>query len=549
MNKYEQNLDKNKANFVPLTPLSFLERAKDIYPNYEALVYEDKKFTWKEIYKRCIKFASALEKIGIGEGDTVSVMAFNTPEIFEAHYSVPMTGAILNTINTRLDAKTVAYIIDHSEAKVLIVDRQLHSVIEKALTQTKIKPIIIDVQDDYADQSLLKKIGEKEYEEFLKTGDDNYVWRRPKDEWQAISLSYTSGTTGNPKGVVYHHRGSYLMSTGSAVAWNMPNRLNFLTIVPMFHCNGWGYPWTVPMLNGKTICLRAIDIKKIFELIEKHKITHFGGAPIVLNMITGASESERKKLNHKVYVLTAGAPPPSIIFKKMEALGFEVMHVYGLTETYGHILQCAWNDEWNSYDEDKKNEIKARQGVRYPNTEDTMVMDPETMKPVPKDGKTIGEIMIRGNIVMKGYFKDKEATDKAMSHGWFHSGDLAVTNPDGYIKIKDRSKDIIISGGENIYPSEVENILGKHNAVKDLAIVGCQDKKWGEIVCAFVVLHDGMNLTQQDLIGWAKKRLAGYKCPKKVFFIDDNDMPRNATGKILHKDLRDKANSLIKDII
>ena len=541
MNKYEQNLDKNKANFVPLTPLSFLERAKDIYPNYEALIYEDKKFTWKEIYKRCIKFASALEKIGIGEGDTVSVMAFNTPEIFEAHYSVPMTGAILNTINTRLDAKTVAYIIDHSEAKVLIVDRQLHSVIEKALTQTKIKPIIIDVQDDYADQSLLKKIGEKEYEEFLKTGDDNYVWRRPKDEWQAISLSYTSGTTGNPKGVVYHHRGSYLMSTGSAVAWNMPNRLNFLTIVPMFHCNGWGYPWTVPMLNGKTICLRAIDIKKIFELIEKHKITHFGGAPIVLNMITGASESERKKLNHKVYVLTAGAPPPSIIFKKMEALGFEVMHVYGLTETYGHILQCAWNDEWNSYDEDKKNEIKARQGVRYPNTEDTMVMDPETMKPVPKDGKTIGEIMIRGNIVMKGYFKDKEATDKAMSHGWFHSGDLAVTNPDGYIKIKDRSKDIIISGGENISSVEVENVVAKHPAVSLVAVVAKPDEKWGETPCAFVELAPGKNATEEDIIQFCKENMAGFKRPKHVIF---GELPKTSTGKIQKFELRTKAKEL-----
>ena len=541
MNKYEQNLDKNKANFVPLTPLSFLERAKDIYPNYEALIYEDKKFTWKEIYKRCIKFASALEKIGIGEGDTVSVMAFNTPEIFEAHYSVPMTGAILNTINTRLDAKTVAYIIDHSEAKVLIVDRQLHSVIEKALTQTKIKPIIIDVQDDYADQSLLKKIGEKEYEEFLKTGDENYVWKRPKDEWQAISLSYTSGTTGNPKGVVYHHRGSYLMSTGSAVAWNMPNRLNFLTIVPMFHCNGWGYPWTVPMLNGKTICLRAIDIKKIFELIEKHKITHFGGAPIVLNMITGASESERKKLNHKVYVLTAGAPPPSIIFKKMEALGFEVMHVYGLTETYGHILQCAWNDEWNHYDEDKKNEIKARQGVRYPNTEDTMVMDPETMKPVPKDGKTIGEIMIRGNIVMKGYFKDKEATDKAMSHGWFHSGDLAVTNPDGYIKIKDRSKDIIISGGENISSIEIENTLAKHPSVSIAAVVAKPDEKWGEVPCAFIEKVKDKEVTEKELISYCKETLAGFKVPKKIEFCE---LPKTSTGKIQKFELRKLAKEL-----
>ena len=541
MNKYNQNLDKNNANFVPLTPLSFLERAKDIYPNYEALVYENRSYTWLQIYNRCIKFASALEKIGIKEGDTVSVMAFNTPEIFEAHYSVPMTGAVLNTINTRLDAKTVSYILDHAEAKVLIVDRQLHSVINKALESVKSKPLIIDIQDDKADQSLLKKIGDKEYEDFLNTGDENYTWKKPKDEWQAISLSYTSGTTGNPKGVVYHHRGSYLMSTGSAVAWNMPNRLNFLTVVPMFHCNGWGYPWTIPMLNGKTICLRAIDIKKIFELIEKHDISHFGGAPIVLNMITGASESERKKLKKKVFVLTAGAPPPSIIFKKMENLGFEVMHVYGLTETYGHILQCAWNVDWNSYDEDKKNEIKARQGVRYPNTEDTKVIDPETMSPVPKDGKTIGEIMIKGNIVMKGYFKDKEATDKAMAHGWFHSGDLAVVHPDGYIKIKDRSKDIIISGGENISSIEIENTLAKHPSVSIAAVVAKPDEKWGEVPCAFIEKAKDKETSEKELIDFCRETLAGFKIPKKIAFCE---LPKTSTGKIQKFELRKKAKEL-----
>ena len=541
MSHYEKNLNKNDANFVPLTPLSFLERAKDIYPNYEALIYENRNYTWSEVYNRCTKFASALEKIGIVEGDTVSVMAFNTPEIFEAHYSVPMTGAVLNTINSRVDAKTVAYILEHSEAKVLIVDRQLHPVIEKALSQIKSKPIIIDIQDNFAEQSLLKKIGDKEYEEFLNTGDDNYIWKRPKDEWQAISLSYTSGTTGNPKGVVYHHRGSYLMSTGSAVAWNMPNRLNFLTVVPMFHCNGWGYPWTIPMLNGKTICLRNIDVKKIFELIEKYKITHFGGAPIVLNMITGASESDQKKLDHKVYVLTAGAPPPSIIFKKMKELGFEVMHVYGLTETYGHILQCAWNDEWNSYDEDKQNEIKARQGVKYPNTEDVIVMDPETMKPVPKDGKTMGEIMIKGNVVMKGYFKDKEATEKAMASGWFHSGDLAVMHPDGYIKIQDRSKDIIISGGENISSIEIENTLSKHPAVSIAAVVAKPDDKWGEVPCAFIEKVKDKDVKEQDLISFCKETLAGFKIPKKIEFCE---LPKTSTGKIQKFELRKIAKEL-----
>ncbi len=538
MNKYNQNLDKNDANFVPLTPLSFLERAKDIYPDYIGIVYEDRSYTWSEIYKRCIKFASALEKIGIGEGDTVSVMACNTPEIFEAHYSVPMTGGILNTINIRLDAKTVSYILDHSEAKVLIVDRQFHAVVNKALETVKNKPLIIDIQDNFADQSLLKKIGEKEYEEFLNTGDESFQWKRPKDEWQAISLSYTSGTTGNPKGVVYHHRGSYLMSTGSAVAWNMPARLNFLTVVPMFHCNGWCYPWTIPMLNGKTVCLRNIDIKKIFELIDEHKITHFGGAPIVLNMITGASEKDQKKLGHKVYVLTAGAPPPSIIFKKMQALGFEVMHVYGLTETYGHILQCAWNDQWDDLDEDKQNEIKARQGVRYPNTEDVMVMDPETLEPVPKDGKTMGEIMIKGNVVMKGYFKDKDATDKAMAGGWFHSGDLAVAHPDGYIKIQDRSKDIIISGGENISSIEIENTLAKHPAVSIAAVVAKPDEKWGEVPCAFIEKVQDKETSEKELIDFCKETLAGFKIPKKIEFCE---LPKTSTGKIQKFELRKKA--------
>ena len=541
MSSFEKNLDKNPANFVPLTPLTFLERAKDIYPNYEALVYEDRKYTWLDIYKRCTQFASALEKIGITKGDTVSVMACNTPEIFEAHYSVPMTGAVLNTINIRLDSKTVSYILEHSDAKVLIVDRQFHEVVKKALSNIKKEIKIIDIFDKHADQSKLGKIGDLEYEEFLKTGDTDYVWKRPDDEWQAISLSYTSGTTGNPKGVVYHHRGSYLMATGSAVAWNMPNRLVFLCVVPMFHCNGWCYPWTVPMLNGKTVCLRNIDIKKIFELIETYKVTHFGGAPIVLNMITGASESDRKELKHKVYVLTAGAPPPSIIFKKMKSLGFEVMHVYGLTETYGHITQCAWNDDWNSLDEDRVNEIKARQGVRYPNTEGVSVINPESMKPVPRDGKTMGEIMIKGNVVMKGYYKDKDATDKAMKDGWFHSGDLAVMHPDGYKKIQDRSKDIIISGGENISSIEIENTLAKHPSVSIAAVVAKPDEKWGEVPCAFIEAVKDKSTTEKELIDFCKETLANFKVPKKIEFCE---LPKTSTGKIQKFELRKKAKEL-----
>ena len=541
MNHYETNLDKNDANYVPLTPLSFLERAKDIYPNYEAVVYESRKYTWSEVYKRCVKFASALDKIGIKTGDTVSVLAFNTPEIFEAHYSIPMVGAVINAINTRLDSKTISYILNHSEAKVLIVDRQFHDVIKKALEDVKQEIKIIDIDDKDANLKDSKAIGSLEYEDFLSTGDEGYTWKLPKDEWQAIALGYTSGTTGNPKGVVYHHRGSYLMATGSAVAWNMPNKLNFLYTVPMFHCNGWCYPWTMSMIHGRVICLRNIDVKKIFELIDKYEVTHFGGAPIVLNMLANAPKDQQKELKRKVYVLTAGAPPPSIIFEKMKKLGFEVMHVYGLTETYGHILQCAWNDEWDGLDQDNQNEIKARQGVRYPNTEGVVVMDPETMKPIPHDGKTMGEIMIRGNVVMKGYFKDKEATEKSMEGGWFHSGDLAVTHPSGYIKIQDRSKDIIISGGENISSIEIENTISKHPAVSLAAVVAKPDEKWGETPCAFVELIEGKSSTEEEIITFCRETLAGFKLPKKVVFAP---LPKTSTGKIQKFELRKQAKEL-----
>ena len=541
MSHYDINLDKNDANYIPLSPLSFLDRTKDIYPNYEAIVYESRSYTWGEVYKRCVKFASALDKLGIKTGDTVSIMAFNTPEIFEVHYSIPMVGAVINAINTRLDPNTISYILEHSDAKVLIVDRQFHEVIAKALKNVKNKIIIIDIDDKDIDTSSFKKIGELEYESFLNNGDENYEWKKPTDEWQAISLGYTSGTTGNPKGVVYHHRGSYLMATGSSVAWNMPNKLNFLCVVPMFHCNGWCYPWTLAMLHARVVCLRNIDVKKIFELIDKYEVTHFGGAPIVLNMIVNAPKDDQIKLKRKVNVLTAGAPPPSVIFEKMQNLGFDVMHVYGLTETYGHMLQCAWNDDWNNLDTEKTNEIKARQGVRYPNTEGAVVMNPETMKAIPNDGKTMGEIMIRGNIVMKGYYKDKEATDKAMSGGWFHSGDLAVTYPDGYIKIQDRSKDIIISGGENISSIEIENTIAKHPAVSLAAVVAKPDEKWGETPCAFVELINDKVATEKDIIDFCRETLAGFKLPKKVIFCE---LPKTSTGKIQKFELRKKVKEI-----
>ena len=541
MNNYNTNLEKNNANYVALSPLTFIERIKDVYPNYEALIYGNRKYSWLEVYKRVLKFASSLSKIGVGLGDTVSIMAANTPEIFEAHYSIPMTGAVINTINTRLDSKTVSYILEHSDAKVFIVDRQFKKIVSKSLENLKKKPIIIDIVDKQANLPDEGNIGDLEYESFLNKGDEDFVWKKPKDEWQAISLNYTSGTTGQPKGVVYHHRGSYLMSMGSVMAWNMPNKLTYLYTVPMFHCNGWGYPWTLALLHARVIFIRNIIVKDIFELINKYKVTHFGGAPIVLNMIANAPQNEQKSLKNKVYVMTAGAPPPSSILKKMQSLGFEVMHVYGLTETYGHISHCAWNESWDNYNEDKKSEIKSFQGVRYPHTEEVAVLDPKNYKPVPKDGKTMGEIMIRSNTVMKGYYKNSDATKKIMNNGWFHSGDLAVMHENGYIQVKDRSKDIIISGGENISSVEIENTLTKHPSVSLSAVVAKPDSKWGETPCAFVELIKGKSTSEDELLKFCRQSLAGFKMPKKIVFCE---LPKTSTGKIQKFELRKKAKEL-----
>jgi fatty-acyl-CoA synthase len=540
--EYDQ-LPTNAANFVALTPLSFLQRTADIYPQRESLIYNDRRYTWSQTRTRCTRIASSIAARGLGKNDTISIFAFNTPEMFEAHFAIPMSGAVLNTINTRLDAATVAYIIDHGEAKLFIVDRQLWPILKTALETSTLQPEIIIIDDsDATDKPPLPTEHQfSYYEDLVERGDDTFVWRQPEDEWQALSLNYTSGTTGHPKGVVYHHRGSYLMSMGTVVSWALPQHPTYLYTVPMFHCNGWGHAWTMTAVAGTIVCMRAFNPKLLFDLVDAHKVTHFGGAPIILNMLANAPKSDQKTFGRTIQVMTAGAPPPAKVLESMNQFGFNIMHVYGLTESYGHILQSAAQESWKKETLETQAELKSRQGVRFAMTEVVEVINPDTGKSVPADAETIGEIMIRGNTTMKGYLKDKDANTKAFQNGWFVSGDLAVIHPDGYIQIKDRAKDIIISGGENISSVEIEAVLYKHPSVGEAAVVALADDKWGEVPCAFVELKTACELTETELIEFCTEHMARFKRPKKVVF---GELPKTATGKIQKNILRENAKSL-----
>ena len=528
-------MDKNPSNYVPLTPISFLHRTADIYGDHQSVIYENRAYTWKESRERCVRIASSLNDYGVKPGDTVSVLAFNTPEMFESHFSIPMAGAILNTINIRLDASTIAYIFDDSNAKMLFVDRELFTVASEALSIASVNPKIVVINDSFAGSQPDISSDAIDYEALVDNGDPLYNWTMPSDEWAPLSLSYTSGTTGKPKGVVYHHRGSYLMSMGTVVGWSLPNHPVYFYSVPLFHCNGWGHAWTMAALAGTVICLRSFDPEKVFNLLDKHCVTHFGGAPIMLNMLANAPKEIKKSFKREIKVMTAGAPPPAKVLESMMSLGFNVMHVYGLTETYGHILQAAPQASWLNESPAELAKLSSRQGVRFPMTEDVSVINQETGEHVPNDGETIGEIVIRCNTCMMGYWNNPEATEEAFANGWFHSGDLAVIHNDGYIQIKDRSKDIIISGGENISSVEVENVLYQHSSVGEAAVVAMSDETWGEVPCAFVELKPNQDASEAELIAFCKDNMAKFKRPKKVVF---GPLPKTATGKIQKHELR-----------
>jgi fatty-acyl-CoA synthase len=539
-NPFELNLPKTPANHQPLTPLSFLARTAAIYPEHTAVIHGKLRRTYGELYARARRLASALARRYIGVGDTVTVMLPNTPEMIEAHYGVPMTGAVLHSLNTRLDAAIIAFQLDHANTKVLIVDREFAPVMREALEIAKVDPFVIDVDDKEFPQEN-ERISYNDYEEFIATGDPAFPWRMPDDEWNAITLNYTSGTTGNPKGVVYHHRGATLMCYANVLAGNMAKHPVYLWTLPMFHCNGWCFPWTLSAVAGTHVCLRWVRARAIFDAIADHEVTHLCGAPIVMSTLLNADEADRRDLPHTVEFITAAAPPPESVLARMADAGFNVTHVYGLTETYGPAVVNEWHAAWDDLAGPQKAARKARQGVRYAALEDLDVMDPATMRPVPADGETLGEVMFRGNIVMKGYLKNPKATEEAFAGGWFHSGDLGVRHSDGYIQLKDRSKDIIISGGENISSIEVEDALYAHPAVAHCAVVARPDEKWGETPCAFVELKPGQALSQDEVIAWCRERLAAYKCPRHVVF---REIPKTSTGKIQKFKLRDIARDL-----
>jgi len=530
----ESGLERNNANYVPLTPLSHLRRASTVFSDRTAVIYGSHRKSYREYHQRCSQLASALKKIGVQSGDVVATVLPNIPAQAEAHFGVPACGAVLNTINTRLDTNTITYIFGHGEAKVVLADTQFLSVIEDAIENLKgPRPTLIEVPD--AEAGFPATGNYETYENFLKTGDVNFNWIMPEDEWESLALNYTSGTTGKPKGVVYHHRGAYLMTMGTIVSWRMTLNPVFMAIVPLFHCNGWNHTWMMPVLGGSLVCCRDISSQAIYDAIADEGVQYFGGAPIVLNMIVNTKDNERRNFDHKVEVFTAGAPPAPATLLKIENLGFNVTQVYGLTETYGHVTECYWESEkWSELKGEQRAAIKARQGVAFPMMEHITVMD-QSMSEIPKDGKTQGEIMIRGNSVMKGYFKNKEATEEAFEGGYFHSGDIAVHHEDSYIQIADRAKDIIISGGENVSSVEVEACLMAHPAVSLCAVVAKPDEKWGEVPCAFVELLDGANATEEELIKFAREKLAGFKTPKKVIF---QELPKTSTGKIQKFELR-----------